>query len=127
MAIQSCSNTEGLIHHSDRGSQYCCNDYVGVLQENKISISMTQSGDPRDNAIAERVNGILKSELLEDVFPDVQTARMSVAMAVNTYNYLRPHTSLDMLTPALAHSQVNQLKRRWISPHQRKLKKEASM
>jgi putative transposase len=127
MAIQSCSNTEGLIHHSDRGSQYCCNDYVGVLQENKISISMTQSGDPRDNAIAERVNGILKSELLEDVYPDVQTARISIARHVNTYNYLRPHTSLDMLTPALAHSKVNQLKRHWTSPYQRKLKREASM
>jgi putative transposase len=99
MAIGSCSDTAGLIHHSDRGSQYCCNDYVGLLQENKISISMTQSGDPGDNAIAERVNGILKSELLEDVYPDVQTARISVVRAVNAYNYLRPHTSLDMLTP----------------------------
>jgi putative transposase len=127
MAVQSCSNTEGLIHHSDRGSQYCCNDYVELLQENKISISMTQSGDPRDNAIAERVNGILKSELLEDVYPDVPTARMAVSKAVNAYNYLRPHTSIDMLTPALAHSQVNQLKRHWTSPYQRKLKKEATM
>lgn len=127
MAIGSCSNTEGLIHHSDRGSQYCCNDYVGVLQENKISISMTQSGDPRDNAIAERVNGILKNELLENVYTDVQTARLSVVRAVNTYNYLRPHTSLDMLTPALAHSKVNQLKRRWTSPYHRKLKREATM
>lgn len=127
MAIRSYNNTEGLIHHSDRGSQYCCGDYVEILQENKISISMTQSGDPRDNAIAERVNGILKSELLEDVYPDIQTARVSVATAVNAYNYLRPHTSLDMLTPALAHSQVNQLKRHWTSPYQRKLKREASM
>lgn len=127
MAIQSCSNTDGLIHHSDRGSQYCCNDYVEILQENKISISMTQSGDPRDNAIAERVNGILKSELLEDVYTDVQTARTSIARAVNTYNYLRPHTSLDMLTPALAHSRVNQLKHHWTSPYQRRLKREASM
>jgi putative transposase len=127
MAIGACNNTEGLIHHSDRGSQYCCSDYVGLLQENKISISMTQSGDPRDNAIAERVNGILKSELLEDVYTDVQAARIAVSKAVNTYNYLRPHTSIDMLTPALAHSQVNQLKRHWTSPYQRKLKREASM
>ncbi len=127
MAIQACNDIDGMIHHSDRGSQYCCSDYVEILQENKISISMTQSGDPRDNAIAERVNGILKSELLEDIYPDVQTARIAVSMAVNTYNYLRPHTSIDMLTPALAHSQVNQLKRHWISPYQRRLKKEASM
>jgi putative transposase len=127
MAIGSYSDTEGLIHHSDRGAQYCCSDYVGLLQENKISISMTQSGDPRDNAIAERVNGILKSELLEDVYPNIQIARVSVATAINNYNYLRPHTSLDMLTPALAHSQVNQLKRHWTSPYQRKLKREACM
>ncbi len=127
MAIQAYSDTVGMIHHSDRGSQYCCGDYVEILQENKISISMTQSGDPRDNAIAERVNGILKSELLEDVYPDIQTARVSVAKAVNAYNYLRPHSSIDMLTPALAHSQVNQLKRHWISPYQRKLKREAGM
>ena len=127
MAIQTYSDTTGLIHHSDRGSQYCCSDYVGILQENKISISMTQSGDPRDNAIAERVNGILKTELLEDFYADVQTARISVATAVNTYNYLRPHTSLGMLTPALAHSQVNEQKHLWISPYHRKLKREASM
>lgn len=127
MAIQSCGDTEGLIHHSDRGSQYCCNDYVGILQENKISISMTQSGDPRDNAIAERVNGILKTELLDDVYPNVQAARIAVTNAVNTYNYLRPHTSIDMLTPALAHTQMNQLRRHWTSPYRRKLKREATM
>jgi putative transposase len=127
MAIQACGNTEGLIHHSDRGSQYCCNDYVEILQENKISISMTQSGDPKENAIAERVNGILKGELLEDVYTDVQEARVAVARAVNTYNYLRPHSSLDMLTPALAHSRVNHLKHHWKSPYQRRLERKAVM
>lgn len=127
MAIRACGNTQGLIHHSDRGSQYCCNDYVELLQENKISISMTQSGDPRDNAIAERVNGILKAELLENVYTDVAAARSSVAKAVNAYNYLRPHRSLDMLTPAMAHSKVNHLKHHWKSPYQRKLEREAIM
>jgi transposase InsO family protein len=128
MAIAACGNqTEGLIHHSDRGSQYCCNDYVEVLQENNISISMTQSGDPRDNAIAERVNGVLKSELLEDVYTDVTEARAAVARAVNTYNYLRPHSSIDMLTPALAHGRINHLGRCWKSPYQRKLEREATM
>jgi len=127
MAIGACGDTEGLIHHSDRGSQYCCNDYVEILQENKINISMTQSGDPRDNAIAERVNGILKSELLEDVYTDVSAARASVARAVNTYNYLRPHRSLDMLTPAMAHSKINQLKHHWKSPYQRILERQAVM
>jgi len=127
MAIKACGNTEGLIHHSDRGSQYCCNDYVGVLQENKISISMTQSGDPRDNAIAERVNGVLKSELLEDTYTDVTEASVAVARAVNTYNYLRPHSSIDMLTPALAHSRTNYLERCWKSPYRRRLERGATM
>jgi transposase InsO family protein len=127
MAIRSCDSTEGLIHHSDRGCQYCSNEYVEILQERKISISMTQSGDPRDNAIAERVNGILKTELLEDVYTDVTAARTSIARAVNTYNYLRPHSSIDMLTPALAHSKTNYLERCWKSPYQRKLEREAIM
>jgi transposase InsO family protein len=127
MAIQACGNTDGLIHHSDRGSQYCCNDYVEILQDREISISMTQSGDPRDNAIAERVNGILKTELLEEVYADITVARSAVAKAVTTYNYLRPHTSIDMLTPAMAHSKVNHLKRRWKGFYQRKLDTEVIM
>jgi transposase InsO family protein len=100
---------------------------VRILKENKISISMTQSGDPRDNAIAERVNGILKSELLEDVYPDAAAAGEAVIRSVNTYNYLRPHRSLDMLTPAMAHSKKNYLRHHWKSPYQRKLEKEATM
>ncbi len=127
MAIRACGNTEGLIHHSDRGSQYCCNDYVDILQGSKISISMTQSGDPRDNAIAERVNGILKAELLEDVYTDVTAARVSINKAVNAYNYLRPHSSIDMLTPAMAHSKTNYLERCWKSPYQRRVEREAIM
>jgi putative transposase len=127
MAIRACGDTEGLIHHSDRGSQYCSNDYVEILQKNKISISMTQSGDPRDNAIAERVNGILKTELLEAVYPDAARAGVAVARSVNIYNYVRPHRSLDMLTPAMAHSKRNRLKHHWKSPYQRKLEREAIM
>lgn len=126
MAIRACDdNTTGLIHHSDRGSQYCSNEYVRILQERGISISMTQSGDPRDNAIAERVNGILKTELLEEVYADITVARAAIARGVNAYNYLRPHTSIDMLTPAMAHSKNNHLKRRWKSFYQRKVEGEA--
>lgn len=128
MAILSYGgNLTGLIHHSDRGSQYCSNEYVEILKDREISISMTQSGDPRDNAIAERVNGILKTELLEEVYPDITTARAAIARAVNTYNYLRPHTSIDMLTPAMAHGRNIHLQRRWKSFYQRKLDKEAVM
>lgn len=104
-----------------------CNDYVEILQENQISISMTQSGDPRDNAIAERVNGTLKAELLEELYTDINAARTSVAKVVDTYNYLRPHSSINMLTPAIAHNRVSHLKRRWKSFYQRKLDKEAIM
>jgi len=128
MAILSYGdNVTGMIHHSDRGSQYCSHEYVEILKDREISISMTQSGDPRDNAIAERVNGIFKTELLDEVYPDITTARAAIAQAVNTYNYLRPHTSIDMLTPAMAHGKSIHLKRRWKSFYQRKLDKEALM
>jgi transposase InsO family protein len=128
MAILSYGEiVTGLIHHSDRGSQYCSHEYVEILKDREISISMTQSGDPRDNAIAERVNGILKTELLEEVYPDITTARAAIAQAINTYNYLRPHTSIDMLTPAMAHGKNIHLQRRWKSSYQRKLDKEAGV
>jgi putative transposase len=113
MAFSGCKDTEGLIHHSDRGTQYCCNDYVDILKNNKTEISMTQSGDPRDNAIAERVNGILKMELLEPVFTDLEAARTSVEKAINIYNYYRPHSSISMLTPALVHGRTLKLRRCW--------------
>jgi transposase InsO family protein len=114
MAIEGCSDTTGLIHHSDRGVQYCSNDYVGVLQKHQIGISMTQSGDPRENAIAERVNGILKKEVLrQEVFTDLAEAKAAIAEAVDTYNYLRPHSSVAMLTPALAHRANGGLKQCW--------------
>lgn len=119
MAIAGCGNTEGLIHHSDRGVQYCCQDYVDILKENKVKISMTQSGDPRDNAIAERVNGILKTELLEPIFADLEAARREVEKAINIYNYLRPHCSISMLTPALVHGKTLKVKRLWRSSYKK--------
>ena len=113
MAISGRSNLNGLIHHSDRGAQYCCGDYVSSLKSCEIDISMTQSGNPKDNAIAERVNGILKMELLDPIFTDLDAARAAVTQAVNTYNYLRPHSSISMLTPALVHGRTLKLKRHW--------------
>jgi transposase InsO family protein len=124
MAIAGRSKIEGLIHHSDRGSQYCCGDYVNILSSCEINISMTQGGDPRDNAIAERVNGILKMELLEPVFTDLEAARDGVTKSVNTYNYLRPHSSISMLTPALVHGRVLKLKRHWKNYYKTKSTKE---
>jgi putative transposase len=84
------------------------------LQKHQIGISTTQSGDPRENAIAERVNGILKTEVLkQDIFTDIASASAAIKEAINTYNYLRPHSSIGMLTPALAHRAYGGLERYW--------------
>ncbi len=109
-----------LVHHSDRGLQYGCIDYVKLLNDNHISISMTQTGDPLENAIAERVNGILKDELLEEVHSDFVTAQHNVAIAISTYNHLRPHSSIEMPTPIVAHQLNRPLKRTWKNYYKRK-------
>jgi putative transposase len=97
-------NRPQLIHHSDRGIQYCSQDYVSVLQKEGISISMTQNGSPYENALAERVNGILKTELgLVVEFDNYSAAIRAVSAAIDTYNRIRPHLALDMLTPENAH------------------------
>jgi transposase InsO family protein len=116
MALQEHTPAAGtLVHHSDRGTQYCSYVYTGMLSAHGIDISMTQSGDPRDNAIAERVNGILKQELLKQTYPNLQSARQDVATAIGIYNRLRPHSSIDMLTPEQAHGQSGEIRRRWKS------------
>lgn len=102
-----------LIHHSDRGCQYCSFDYVALLQDNDIRISMTQSGDPLENAIAERVNGILKQELLKEGFMDLSSARRAVEVAILVYNNIRLHSSIDMLTPEEAHRMEGTFRRHW--------------
>jgi len=103
-----------LIHHSDRGIQYCCDQYVSLLLEHKIQISMTQSGSPYDNAIAERINGILKTELgLDKTFKSYSDVLEPLANAVFTYNNLRPHMSCNWLTPEEAHQHNGSLKKRW--------------
>ena len=113
MALAGNKNIENLIHHSDRGVQYCCDAYVKLLNDNQIKISMTQNSDPRENAVAERVNGILKIELLEEVFADFVAAQHAIAVACSTYNHLRPHGSIDNLKPADAHQQSGALIKRW--------------
>ena len=129
MALTNNPNRVGLIHHSDRGVQYCCDAYVNLLQDkrNNIKISMTEKGDPLENAIAERLNGILKGELLEEVFPDFETAQKAVAIACSTYNHLRPHGSIDNLKPAEAHQRSGELKKRWVNYYQKNKRKEAQM
>ncbi|MGL6177631.1 MAG: IS3 family transposase [Tannerellaceae bacterium] len=110
----TCSEEQGLIHHSDRGVQYCCHKYVDILQENNIAISMTENGDPLENAIAERVNGILKSEwLYHTSLKDLDDANQQICAIIEFYNQERPHLSIDMLTPEQAHQVSGELKQCW--------------
>ena len=106
--------TQRLIHHSDRGVQYCCDDYVSILNREQILISMTKNGDPYQNAKAERVNGILKDEFnLDRKFVCHLEAKEAVEGAIKIYNYRRPHASCDYLTPVQAHERQGNLKQRW--------------
>ena len=110
MALTNRKYSTPLIHHSDRGLQYCSAGYTKLLTDNNVGISMTQDGSPYDNAIAERVNGILKDEFgLDDTFESLELARQEVKQSINLYNQLRPHLSNQMLTPIEMHSQ-NKLK-----------------
>jgi len=107
MAIKNRQYKEQtLIHHSDRGLQYCSKIYTETLINNKITISMTENGDPYENAVAERVNGILKDEfgLSEQLLNKVE-ANKQTAQSIEIYNSLRPHLSCQMLTPNKMHLQ----------------------
>ena len=107
-------NYHALIHHSDRGSQYCSKEYVQLLTDHKIAISMTENGDPYENALAERLNGILKTEFnLYATLSSFEEAQRTVAKSINSYNNLRPHDSCDRLTPQQAHLINGKLKKRW--------------
>lgn len=114
MALQNNKvEQNNLIHHSDRGVQYCCNAYVEILNNKRIKISMTENGDPLENAIAERVNGILKDELLEDLYKDFESAQSGVAKAISVYNHLRPHSSISYKTPIELHNTNEPVQRKW--------------
>jgi putative transposase len=113
-ALQNRLYKHPLLHHSDRGFQYCSHDYVEMLRQNQVAVSMTETGSPYDNAIAERVNGILKSELgLDTVFDDHEQAQRAVELAIKRYNKLRPHLSCGYLTPNQAHKSKNPLLKLW--------------
>lgn len=97
-----------LIHHSDRGVQYCSKNYVALLNANHCQISMTQSGDPLENALAERVNGILKEEyLLSYEVTTIEQAKKLLDRTIKLYNTDRPHMSISNMTPAYVHYQQN--------------------
>jgi putative transposase len=110
-----------LIHHSDRGAQYCSEVYVKLLQDNNIQISMTENGDPLENAIAERVNGILKSEYLRHYqVMDREDANRQLHRAVKLYNEERPHFSIGLLTPEQVHSKNLVTEKLWKNYYHKK-------
>lgn len=103
-----------LIHHSDRGIQYCCDEYVFILEAEGILISMTENGDPYENPVAERVNGILKDEFgLDENFKTHDEAKLCIDKGIAIYNDERLHASCDYLTPKEAHKMVGELKKHW--------------
>jgi transposase InsO family protein len=102
-----------VIHHSDRGIQYCSTAYVQLLQQHHAHISMTQNGDPYENAIAERVNGILKSELISRYYDNIDIASLHIARCITIYNYKRRHSSLNWQIPNEVHKQQGPQIRRW--------------
>lgn len=116
MALETIDDktASGLIHHSDRGCQYCSDAYVSELKEHGIRISMTQSGDPLENAIAERANGILKSEwLYKMTLPTREICRVELSRIIDFYNTQRPHMSIGWQTPEQAHNQYGEQQRCW--------------
>lgn len=117
MALKGISrDTEGIIHHSDRGSQYCSAAYVNILKKRGIDISMTEKGDPLENAIAERINGIIKGEYLFDYeIKSLAEAKSVLASVVTLYNEERPHLSLNNMKPAAVyHNKTDrEVKRLW--------------
>lgn len=127
MAIKSRKNLSGglsLIHHSDRGAQYCSAHYIEMLNDDNISISMTQSGSPYENATAERVNGTVKNEFNPKViYRDHLHAKKAIDKIIYTYNTKRPHLSLDYMTPEQAHQGSGYIKKAWKS-YPKKYKKE---
>ena len=105
-----------IIHHSDRGVQYVCGDYVRELLDHHITPSMTEDGNPKDNAMAERINSTMKNELLYGMtFTAISQVAEAVGNAVGFYNGERPHSSLDWHTPDEAHRMEGELKRHWHS------------
>ena len=114
-----------LIHHSDRGCQYASSDYVNLLKQNNIRISMTETGEPTDNPQDERINNTIKNEFLRGVrFTCIDEVRAAVAKAVDFYNNERPHMSINMMTPVQAASCEGEIGKWWISYRERAIKRK---
>ncbi len=119
MAIdQTTADTlAGLTHHSDRGVQYCCNAYVDLLKKYDIRISMTEDYKPTDNAVAERVNGILKTEVIyrERRYKCFEDAKERIRSFIEFYNEQRPHYSIGMKVPSQVHQETGPQLQKWKS------------
>lgn len=118
-----------LIHHSDRGCQYASSEYIRLLKDAGIRISMTETGDPKDNAQAERINNTIKNELLKGMrFTSIDEVIAAVAKAVDFYNNERPHMSIDMMTPAMAAACEGEINKWWFSYREKAIReKEAAL
>ena len=121
MAIEQAVDMGGveslkqLVHHSDRGVQYCCDAYVQTLQAYGVSISMCEDYKPTDNAVAERVNGIIKVESVyrQKQLPSFEYAQNFIPRYIHFYNHHRPHMSIGYKVPAVAHLEQGEQKRMW--------------
>ena len=113
LSMRTKSTTE-LIHHSDRGSQYCSHNYTSMLRKNDIKISMSENSDPLENAIAERINGIVKNEYLCHFgFKNKRQIEKMLPEIIKRYNNLRPHLSINMKTPKEVHEKELLINRSW--------------
>ncbi len=115
VAMSGGETLKGLIHHSDRGVQYCCDAYVAMLKAHGISISMCEDYKPTDNAVAERVNGIIKVESVyrQKCFDSFEHAYKVIERYIHFYNYRRPHMSIGYKVPAVVHLERGEQKRMW--------------
>lgn len=114
MALAQKLPTDKLIHHSDRGIQYCSSEYVRLLNDHNIDISMTENGDPLENPVAERVNGIIKNEYLKHHYINHESNYTQLLeLTVIKYNQQRPHQSIGLLTPHLVHQEHLTVNRKW--------------
>lgn len=120
MALVQVKDCSQLTHHSDRGIQYCCKEYTKILKANQTNISMAEAGNPYENAVAERVNGILKDEFyLDQTFNSKSLAARATEQAIRVYNDVRPHLSLKMQTPSqvyFAKQKDNAFSEKWFPP-----------
>ena len=115
IAMKGSEMLTGLIHHSDRGVQYCCDAYVAMLKAYGISISMTEDYKPTDNAVAERTNGIIKVECVyrQKCFNSFEHACRVIERYIHFYNYRRLHMSIGYKVPAVAHLEQGEQKKMW--------------